>query len=173
MPAKSGISVKEYERLLEPVLGRAGAVALSIVRNRADAEDAVQDAALKGLRGRQDYDAERPFKGWFFTILRNCCRDLLRRRKTSNSRVAPLDEQTMPPAPSRGVGSSDDWEDLARAIERLSPPHQQILQLKYFGGCSYAEISAALDIPQGTVMSRLHAARTALGAVYQEQENAR
>jgi RNA polymerase sigma-70 factor (ECF subfamily) len=172
MPAKSGVSVNQYERLLDPVLGRAGAVALAILRNRADAEDAVQDAALKGLRARQDYDRERPFVGWFFTILRNCCRDLLRRRKASVGRFVPLDEEAMPPAPDLG-GSSGDWEDLARAIERLSPPHQQILQLKYFGGCSYAEIATALEIPQGTVMSRLHTARQALAAIYQEQENAR
>ena len=173
MKREAAMSTADYERLLEPVLTSAGAMALAIIRNRTDAEDAVQDAALKGLRARDGYDRARPFKGWFLAILRNCCRDLLRRRKASAARVVPLDEQTMPLAPQSLGSSPDEWGHLAAAIGRLPSPHQQILHLKYFGGCSYAEIAGALDIPQGTVMSRLHAARQALAKVYQEPENAR
>jgi RNA polymerase sigma-70 factor (ECF subfamily) len=55
---------------------------------------------------------------------------------------------------------------LREALAKLTPTHREILQLRYFGGCSYSEMAESLSIPVGTVMSRLHAARQALAAAY-------
>ncbi len=154
----------EFRQQIESLLPRAAGYAWTLVRHRADAEDAVQEAALKAYRNRRRYNSSRPLKGWWLAIVRNCCLDLLRRR----SRVAtvPADESTLP---ARETPTPGEHEDLYRAIARLSPPHREILELRYFGDCSYRDIAEALAIPQGTVMSRLHAARGALAALMKEE----
>jgi RNA polymerase sigma-70 factor (ECF subfamily) len=58
---------------------------------------------------------------------------------------------------------------LRSAIAQLSPEHREIIQLRYFGDCSYQEIATALGVPVGTVMSRLHAARRALVAISERE----
>ena len=148
---------RAYERAMRPLLGQAGAYARAILRSRADAEDAVQQAALKGFERLGQYDEGRPFKGWWFAILRNACIDALRRNKAARTR--PLDGFD-PPAPDET--EAYDWRGLEAALEQLSPPHREILRLKYFAELSYADLAETLSIPLGTVMSRLHLARKAL-----------
>ena len=154
----------EFQRQIESLLPRAAGYAWTVVRNRADAEDAVQEAALKACRNRRRYDPARPLKGWWLAIVRNCCFDLLRRR--SRAATVPADETTLP---ARETPLPGEHEDLYHALARLSPPHREILELRYFGDCTYRDIAAALAIPQGTVMSRLHAARGALAALLKEE----
>jgi RNA polymerase sigma-70 factor, ECF subfamily len=161
----------DFQSRIVPLLDRAAAYAYAIVRNRADAEDAVQDAALKAYRAFGKYDDSRPLKGWWLAIVRNCCRDLLRRRRSRPS-PAPLDRAESPhdlPADDARPLPGESGE-LREAIERLSAAHREILDLRYFGDCSYKEIAAALEIPEGTVMSRLYAARQSLAAVYRKGE---
>lgn len=157
---------QEFGCLIEPLLGRAAAYAYAIVGNREDAEDALQEAALKAYRSLDRYDPSRPFKGWWLAILRNCCRDLLRRRQARPATAAI--DQADPPQDRPQSAEPDD--ELSRALGQLSPPHREILELRYFGDCSYRDIAAALGIPQGTVMSRLHAARQALAAAYRKDD---
>ena len=64
------------------------------------------------------------------------------------------------------VPAAREAEPLREALARLTPAHREILELRYFGGCSYRDLAEALAIPAGTVMSRLHAARLALAAAY-------
>ena len=135
----------------------------SILHNRADAEDAVQQAALKGFERIGQYDEARPFKGWWFAILRNGCIDALRQSKAALHR--PLDGVD-PPAPEQTEES--DWRGLNAALARLSAPHQEILRLKYFGELSYADLAQTLSIPAGTVMSRLYLARKTLAQRLEE-----
>jgi RNA polymerase sigma-70 factor (ECF subfamily) len=153
---------RDYARALEPLLGQAAAYARALLRNRADAEDAVQQAALRGLERIATFDAVRPFRGWWFAILRNCCIDILRRRPLTE----PLGDRD-PPAPASG--DDPDWVRLDDAIEKLPPHHAEILRLRYFGDLSYVDLAEALRIPPGTVMSRLHLARKALAALFNEE----
>jgi len=152
-----------YGRLLEGMLEQAAGYALSIVRNRADAEDAVQQAALRGLERISLYDPRQPFKGWWFTVLRHCCIDLLRSRRSD----ASLDPAACGVA---GPGNPTTWQDLAEGLDRLESQQAEILRLRYFSGLTYAELSQALAIPKGTVMSRLHYARKALFAEMKDSE---
>jgi RNA polymerase sigma-70 factor (ECF subfamily) len=154
-----------YERELRPLLGQAAGYARSLLRNRQDAEDAVQQAALRAWERIDQYQTARPFKGWWFAILKNCCIDILRTRNAPDTH--PLDGVD-PPAPREP--DAFDWEGLERALQHLSQPHVEILRLKYYGGLSYAEIAEALDIPNGTVMSRLHLARKALARQLSEEQ---
>jgi RNA polymerase sigma-70 factor (ECF subfamily) len=158
------LSPHAYERELRPLLPRAGAYAQAILRRREDAEDAVQGAALRGLERLSTYDETRPFRGWWFAILRNQCLDQLRRAKTARTVTLEGDY----PAPAEEPGF--DWRRLDEAIVRLSPTHQEILRLRYFGDLSYAELAEALGVPAGTIMSRLHAARKALAGQLQEED---
>lgn len=148
---------EDYGRLLGPCLAQAAGYARSILRDRADAEDAVQQAAMRGLERLGTFDTGRSFKGWWFAILRHCCIDMLRHAKAA--RTVALDENQ---AAIRDESDSSRWEILAEAVKQLSPEHRETLSLRYFGGLSYREIAAALEIPEGTVMSRLYCARQAL-----------
>lgn len=145
--------------MLEPLLAHGAAYARSILRNRQDAEDAVQQAALRGLERFDSFDVARPFKGWWFAILRNCCIDGLRIRKAKHAQS--LNDYD-PPDPS--TADVEDWEQLSMAMDQLSKDHYEILRLRYFADLSYRELAEALTIPLGTVMSRLHLARKALAA---------
>ena len=151
------IDSAEFGRLLEPLLNQAAAYSLSILRNRQDAEDAVQQAALQGLARIDTFDAGRPFKGWWFSILRNGCVDIQRRRQSSGTVALGRRE-----AQDKSATGTRRWEALAEALEQISREHREILRLRYFGGLTYRELASALDVPEGTVMSRLHFARKAL-----------
>jgi RNA polymerase sigma-70 factor (ECF subfamily) len=152
-------SARRYALMLQPLLGSAAGYARSILRNRQDAEDAVQQAALRGLERVGSYDESRPFKAWWFAIVRNCCIDLLRQRKSSLSQSLDGNDQ-----PQKDATQSADWEEIAMAMNRLSEQHREVLQLRYFADLNYAELAESLNIPVGTVMSRLHLARKALQA---------
>lgn len=151
---------RDYALALEPLLGRAGGYARSLLRDRDDAEDAVQQAALRGLQRLETYDPARPFAGWWFAILRHCCIDMMRQSKVR--RAEPLDGNE--PA----AEAATHWWELEAAIAALSPVHQEILRLRYFGDLSYAELAETLGVPPGTIMSRLFLARKALAARWEE-----
>jgi RNA polymerase sigma factor (sigma-70 family) len=122
---------EEYGHLLEPLLRQAAAYACSILRDRNQAEDAVQQAALRGLERIRTFDESRPFKGWWFAILRNCCMDMLRDLKAS--KIVSL-EHIDPPAAVPADAS--DWERLSACMLQLSADHREILRLKYFADLS-------------------------------------
>jgi RNA polymerase sigma-70 factor (ECF subfamily) len=154
-----------YAHMLAPVLGQGAAYARSILRNRQDAEDAVQQAALRGLERFGSFDSTRPFKGWWFAILRNCCIDTLRVRKSQKTESLEHYEP-----PDIATAEIPDWERLSTAMDLLSQDHHEILRLRYFAGLSYREMAEALSIAPGTVMSRLHLARKALAAMIPREE---
>jgi RNA polymerase sigma factor (sigma-70 family) len=153
-----------FQQRVQPLLEQTAGYAYSIVGNHTDAEDAVQEALWKAYRSLHRYDCRRPFKGWWFAIVRNCCLNLLHKRRAA-PRTVPVEHAHRVAA--RAVGAA---EPLREALAKLSPMHCEILQLRYFGGCSYGELAEALAIRAGTVMSRLHAARQALAAAYGKDE---
>lgn len=146
---------QEFERLLEPHLPTAVAYAYAIVRNRQDAEDAVQDAAIHALRAFPQFDAARRFKPWWLTILRNACSDQQRRR----GRFLHALRNLVAPVSAAPLEQAMRAEAVAVALSRLAATHREILELKYLADCTYDDIADVLAIPVGTVMSRLHAAR--------------
>ncbi|HTL51180.1 MAG TPA: sigma-70 family RNA polymerase sigma factor [Planctomycetota bacterium] len=156
------LSSTEYGRQLELLAGPAAGFALSILRNHTDAQDAVQQAALQGLQRLTQYDPARPFQGWWFAVLRNCCIDLLRARRP-HSGLDP-DQLARPEPPG-------DWLELTELLELLPTEQAEILRLRYFGDLSYEDLSEALGIPKGTVMSRLHYARKTLASRMSEEQN--
>jgi RNA polymerase sigma-70 factor (ECF subfamily) len=165
MSRQSNTAQEGFEQRIEPLLNRAAGYAYAIVNNREDAEDALQDAALKGFLAFESYDPARSFKVWWFTIIRNCCRDLLRRKRIRGPSLA-IEQSDLAVSQKSHL---DQQEVLRAALEQLSDAHREILELRYFGDCSYRELAEVLAIPEGTVMSRLYAARQALAVIYKRR----
>jgi len=135
--------------------------------NIDDASDALQDAFVKAWQSLERFDGQRSFGPWFFQILRNQCRDLLRSRQ-ARFRLEVVDERLE--ARPAGAESSPErdrerraaTEMLWKGLERIGAEHREILVLKDLQGLRYVEIAQVLGIPDGTVASRLYHARRAL-----------
>jgi RNA polymerase sigma-70 factor (ECF subfamily) len=156
-----------FERLVERRIDRAYRTARAILGNDADARDATQEAFLDAWRQRARLRDPARFDAWLGRILVNSCRELLRGRRRRAVReiaagdlVNPLDVvPSRDPAPDERTASLDTLE---RAFERLPAPERAILVLHHLEHQPLTEIAATLDVPVGTVKSRLHAARHAL-----------
>jgi RNA polymerase sigma-70 factor, ECF subfamily len=155
-----------FERNLRPLLPRSAGYAASLLRERKDAEDAVQQAALQAWQRRAQFDGQRPFTAWWFAILRNYCIDELRRRKRAPVQIGDDQSNLSSPADESVL----DRIALARAMDKLPEMQRDALRLRYFADLSYEELAHVLDIPAGTVMSRLHLARKALAALIATEE---
>ena len=148
-------NVDAFRHFVDRYQHRALAHARLLTRNEADAADATQDAFVDAFRGLEGFDAARQFYPWFYVLLRNRC------FKQQSRRATRAESGVLPPA---GVGPdvSEQQMDLWRAIDRLAPADAELVVLKHIEGWTYDELAAALDIPRGTVMSRLFAARQRL-----------
>jgi RNA polymerase sigma-70 factor, ECF subfamily len=165
-----------FEDLALPCLPSLYNVAVWLSRNPADAEDLVQETFLKALRGFDSFQTGTNFKAWTFRILRNTyltSRSGLAARRTvaleeeladaSESGIAlhpeaAIDRQT----PELNLIRLSDRAALHAAMETLSPPLLEVILLCDVEEMKYKEIAAVLEIPIGTVMSRIARARTAL-----------
>ena len=165
--------VRFYEPLVRAHEGHAYRLAVGLLGSTDDARDALQNAFIKAWESLHRFDASRPFGPWFSQILRNQCRDMIRKRQSSG-RLEVRDERLeLRPA---GAATDPEWlherrearETLWKALHEIGEEHREILVLKELEGFRYAEIASTLDIPEGTVASRLYHARKALRAALLE-----
>jgi RNA polymerase sigma-70 factor (ECF subfamily) len=147
---------------LAQIGGGAHALAIQILGNADDAQDAVQDAIAAALGNPGAYDARKgPLKPWFLRVVRNRCIDMLRRRRPESS--MPVEElQSSARTPEEALEASQTRSRVGRALASLPADRREIIVLRDYLDLSYAEIANVLDIAPGTVMSRLHRARLAL-----------
>ncbi len=143
--------------------------ALQLTGDRNAARDIAQDGVLQFFRHLARFDASRPINPWLYQIVRNRVRDIARRERLRRSES--LDawlEKGRPDTPDPNADPALEAEraDLQlriwRAVSELSDDHREIFVLRDHHGLSYREIAEVLSIPEGTVMSRLHAARMKL-----------
>jgi RNA polymerase sigma-70 factor (ECF subfamily) len=128
-------------------------LAWAILGDSGDADDATQEAFASAWRNRRSLrDADR-FDAWFGRILVNECRLRLRRR--ARERIRPL-ELSAPPAVADASGQISARDAITRAVARLDADHRIVVILRYWADLSVDEIAARLDVPSGTVKSRLH-----------------
>lgn len=147
-----------FRFLVESYQAQAVAHAAAILGNREDAQDAAQEAFIDAFRALRRFDKERRFYPWFYVLLRNRCYKMTaKRRETQN-----LEELEIV-APQSNLPREEKIA-LDNALLALSGEEREIIALKYLDGLSYDEIAARLEIPRGTVMSRLFHARKALQA---------
>ncbi len=151
---------------------RAYYAALAICGNDSDAMDLSQETFVRAFRGIKKFDTSRPFFPWYYRALKNLW--INRMRKGRGVKVFSLsprdDDRASPDLPSGQDGpfvaahKSEMALLLAREMDNLAPEKREILYLRHFEHLSYREIAQTLAIPEGTVMSRLYAARAALRA---------
>jgi RNA polymerase sigma factor (sigma-70 family) len=161
-----------YEPVVRAYEPAARRVALGILRDPDAASDAVQEAFIKAYRGLGGFDPSRDFRPWLLRIVRNQCRDMLRRGRAGPGleRITPLlaDRMASDADAGREARQAEAREVLWTALGRISVDHREALVLKELEGLGYGEIAQALGVPEGTVASRLHHARRALRAVLEE-----
>jgi len=167
-----------FRVLVERYQGRAHGLALRVLRNEEAARDAVQDAFVKAYTNLARFEGRSSFYTWFYRLVMNQCLDA--RRRDKGDRHVEFEEGGMfetgieasePPvpevsgvsfAPAATLMRKELREHIGRAIEALPDGPRETLVLREVEGLSYKEIAEALDIPKGTVMSRLHYARKQL-----------
>ncbi len=158
-------ATNSFEHVLVPHLDAAYNLARWMTGNDADADDVVQEAFVRALTffgGFHGGDA-RP---WLLAIVRNTCRDWMRRHGT-RAVDAQFDEDLHTPAarvetPESLLIRQADRERVLRALESLPIVWREVLVLRELEGLSYKEIAEVVGIPLGTVMSRLARARSRL-----------
>ncbi len=170
---------QRFERDAVPLMGLLYAGALKLTRNARDAEDLVQDTYVRAFEKFHLYRQGTNLKAWLFRVMMNRFINLYRRRQAAPDRASAEDLQ--PPAPAAEVLARDfadaaalarlmrepafldSLDDrLKRGLESLAPDHREILILNVIGDMAYKDIATALDIPIGTVMSRLSRAKAQL-----------
>jgi RNA polymerase sigma-70 factor (ECF subfamily) len=152
-----------FEELVLPHLDAAYRLARLLVKRHEDAQDVVQDAYIKALKGFDGFRGGNA-RAWILTIVRNTAYNWLKKHH-ADSYLIPFDEAVHQPQTEESVSESFYQErsrQLREALARLSVELREILVLRDIEGWSYTELASALKLPLGTVMSRLNRARLRL-----------
>jgi RNA polymerase sigma-70 factor (ECF subfamily) len=167
--AQSG-EARAFDRLVLKYRPRVIELAMRYTRNRADAEDATQEAFVRAFGGLQHFRCESAFYTWLYRIASNCARNLLiaRARNLLNSTIDVSDDDSAAHSQTRlqeletpeELTHADDIRGVVNAaLERLSEQHRTVITLREIDGLSYKDIASTLSIPVGTVRSRVFRAR--------------
>jgi len=167
---------KAYEKLVRHYMQDVFLVAYGMVGNREDARDLSQEAFVKAYQARERFDEDRPFYPWLYRILKNHCLNFIKRGMRYTTSLYYEDNPDREKFASPGATPVEEMERSERhrllraAMDMLSDDHREIIVLKNFRDHSYQEIADILDIPIGTVMSRLYYARKALKDIIERLE---
>ncbi len=167
---------QEFEALLTPILSMAFGTAVRLTRDRSEAEDLVQDAALLAFRAFGSFQPGTNFKAWFFRILTNAFYSRFRKEKHER---ANLSTEDVPPLylysrtseagmhgrdsdPASALMDKIDTEQVSEAMDGLPAEYRVVATLYFIDDLSYQQIAEVVGCPVGTVRSRLHRARRML-----------
>lgn len=158
-----------FRELVEKYKKPAYRMALGLVGNRDDALDISQEAFLRVYRSADTYDSSQPFLPWFYTIIANLCRTWLKKRGRTENRMVDVEDPSFllvdDSNPEQTVIQKETVARLQKALMQLDFKDREIIVLQHFRGLSYDEIAEILEIPKGTVMSRLYYSRKKLAAL--------
>jgi RNA polymerase sigma-70 factor, ECF subfamily len=160
-------NVEAFSRLVDRHYARCARIALRILGNREDAEEAIQDAFLRAFKALGDYEDRERFASWLTRILVNQCRTVLARTKRRDAMFAELDprrlEFTVAAAPDDGR-----WPDLEHVLERLPAEQREAIVLKYADDLTYEEMSRITGAGESALKMRVQRAFARLRALLQE-----
>ena len=177
LPRTSAVDrTASFRQLAEDHLDDAYALAAVILGDRAEAEDATHDAIVKAWHAWPSLRSTDAFAPWFQRILVNSCRDRLRQRK----RRAPLDrphpdpdlDHSLPSREADAFARTAERDAIERALHELNPDERISVVMRYFLDLPVETIAARLNVPSGTVKSRLHRGIDHLRAAYDAAERA-
>jgi RNA polymerase sigma-70 factor (ECF subfamily) len=170
-----------FREIVERYQGRVFRLAAALLKNRTDAADIAQEALVRAYASLDSFKGDSRFATWLYKIVSNLCIDWLRRRQTAQSEeldegLHAQDDSIAPGLISGRLHGNPQSQALRRelagklnqALEGLPDKHRQILWLREVEGLSYEELSEVLDIPKGTVMSRLFHARAKMQSLLAE-----
>lgn len=162
-----------YEPIVRTYEGPGLRIAVGMLGNTDGAQDALQEAFVRAWQSLPRFDLERPFGPWFFRILRNQCKDMIGSRRSRSHlevRDGALDiELAGATTDPEHVRMRNEVQELCwKALSEISNEHREILVLKEIEDLPYAVIANILEIPEGTVASRLFHARGALRSALSE-----
>ncbi len=155
-------SLERY-RALEPYVAGAQVVATQFMRCPQRGKDMVQDALEKALK-TSHFPLDAKVKPWFLQVVRHRCLDELRvlQRHNDDAELTELAGQ------QQDMLTPFTVNNVQKALASLPQEQRDLLVLREFNDCSYADIALIVGIPEGTVMSRLHRARLAMRAALQK-----
>lgn len=162
-----------FGRLVETYQTPVFNLAYRMMGNRAEAEEAAQEAFLRAYVHLDSYDPERSFSTWLLSIASHYCIDRLRRRRID---WLPLEEEIAEPEglakpspnPESVVAQREREAWIQRLLGRLSPTDRAAITLHYWYDCPYTEIAEVLDLTVSAIKSRLYRARRALAEMMEE-----
>jgi RNA polymerase sigma-70 factor (ECF subfamily) len=171
----SGEDKERFQRDALPLLDSLYGAALRMTRNPADAEDLVQDTMLRAYRAFDRFEPGTNLKAWLFRIMTNAYINTYRKKqrepqKVSSDEVEEFDlyrelkdyDPQFAETPESLVLDNLVDSDILEAIEQLPDQFRLAVVLSDIEGFTYAEMADIMDVPMGTVMSRLHRGRKAL-----------
>ena len=158
-----------FERVVLPHLSAGFTLAMYLTGNRADAEDAVQEAILRAVRYFSTLH-EDDARAWFLTIVRRVCFTAYRTDRPQAADMVSID--TVGPQlvdkreqPDIAAERLQVQQRVRAAVDQLPPLLREAIVLRELQSCSYAEVAAVTEVPIGTVMSRLSRARARLASL--------
>jgi RNA polymerase sigma-70 factor, ECF subfamily len=154
----------EFESVALPHAAGLLRYALHLESDKARAEDLVQDTLLSAWRNFHQFQPGTNCKAWLFRILKNLHFKQVRRNRQKSE--LPVEEQEWQLAAPEKISATQEMQE---AFARLTPEHKEVLQLAVVEGFGMREIADLLQVPQGTIMSRLSRARASLRAILQER----
>ena len=166
----------EFEELLSPILAMAYGTAVRLTRDRTEAEDLVQDAALSAYRAFASFQQGTNFKAWFFRILTHAFYSRHRKDKHEKANFSTEDLPALylysktaeaglhgrESDPAAAFMDKLDTEQVGAALDELPEEYRVVATLYFIEDFSYQQIAGVLGCPVGTVRSRLHRGRRML-----------
>jgi RNA polymerase sigma-70 factor (ECF subfamily) len=166
----------EFEELLSPILSMAYGTAVRLTRDRTEAEDLVQDAAMLAYRAFASFQRGTNFKAWFFRILTNAFYSRHRKEKHEKANLSIEDVPALylygktaeaglhgrEGDPASAIMDQLDTEQVGAALEALPEEYRVVATLYFIEDFSYQQIAEVVECPVGTVRSRLHRGRRLL-----------
>lgn len=150
-----------FDEIVDRYEQRVYAVTLRMTGNPDDARDAMQDVFISALRALRAFRGDAQLSTWFHRVAINASLDVLRKRKRHAAR--PLEDTADRPGdelpPDEAAARASRAVEVHRALASIGEEHRAVLVLHDLQDLDYAEVAEVLDIPVGTVKSRLHRAR--------------
>ena len=162
--------VEAFSRLVDRHYDRCARIAMRILGNREDAEEAIQDAFLRAFRALGSYEDRERFSAWLTRILINQCRTIrarVQRREEVFSHLDLADAELF-----TEVESTDSaWPDLERALAQLPPDQREAVVLRYADDLTYEEMARVTGAGESALKMRVQRAFARLRALLQEVSN--
>ncbi len=162
--------VEEFHKIVDKYKGKAMALAINILGNREDAEDACQDAFLHAYSNLQRFDLQRSFRSWLYTIIYNLCLDKLRKRKRFYRFFMKMKRESSLIDEARTSLRSAHQPITQGVLKELSPREKAVLFLWAVEGYTSREIGDMLQCSARTARVHLFKARKKIKAIL-EKEN--